>query len=291
MYAALPPCAAPKPFGPCKFFTQGRCNREDCPFDHILSNSYTLTSVIPFHGPVWAIAVRILCKSIAILNISGLTACLFTGTRCPTTQTTVIQIYVSIFSAGSMYSNTLSLSSRNEQSKRRRWAIAFPFSAPERTKHRTETYGKPVFSSDLHILKSAADVIRINTHRLLMPPKKIQFSLPWPRILTLAAKVYPIKSPSYETIPALKFTLGWERSSRNSQQHSNLGLLWCLMSLPTQLAWPSLSLPNPLARLRASLATEHQPGLNIWTFRMQRMRLKVSAIMKLDNLRYLHGLT
>ncbi|KAH9022020.1 hypothetical protein EDB85DRAFT_394082 [Lactarius pseudohatsudake] len=47
----LPPGAAPKPFGPCKFFVQGRCSREDCPFDHILLNT-----VNTFPGPVRTIA-------------------------------------------------------------------------------------------------------------------------------------------------------------------------------------------------------------------------------------------
>ncbi|KAI9452126.1 hypothetical protein BJY52DRAFT_1174588 [Lactarius psammicola] len=47
----LPPRATPKPFGPCKFFTQGRCNKEDCPFDHILLNPANT-----FHGPVRPVA-------------------------------------------------------------------------------------------------------------------------------------------------------------------------------------------------------------------------------------------
>ncbi|KAH9053122.1 hypothetical protein EDB87DRAFT_1835481 [Lactarius vividus] len=47
----LPPGTAPKPFGPCKFFVQGRCSKEDCPFDHILLNT-----VDTFPNPVRTIA-------------------------------------------------------------------------------------------------------------------------------------------------------------------------------------------------------------------------------------------
>lgn len=32
---ATPVPALPKPFGPCKFFAQGRCNKTDCPFPHM----------------------------------------------------------------------------------------------------------------------------------------------------------------------------------------------------------------------------------------------------------------